>query len=155
MMKVEITKQRIIEDIRIKSHYDAQHIKDLEERDAARVDDEDVDEITRDLINAVSSLYGVAGRYLEKDTTYMAGDALSLPATIVFKFSFAERRLDGKAQALADAIHSYLVNYTLSLFYNAAANADMAQKRAQMALADRTLVETLVFTKKAPYKMSN
>lgn len=153
-MKIELSKSELLFDIHNKSHLDVSDITDAEARYRVEAGTEKTAEVERSLVTSLSMLHQIAGRYLVTDMTYTAGNDIGLPSTIVLDFSFSERRLDGKAQALADAIHAYLVDNTLALFYNSVSDATLATKRAQLALTDSQLVQTLVYTKKPPYQLS-
>lgn len=151
-MRIEIVTQRIIEDMMIKSHLESQAIKDLADRDYVRIDEEDMDEVRRDIVSASASLANILQRYLRPDTSFLAEDAaLELTPTMVYDLAFSERRQSGKAQPLADAFHSYLVNLALSKFYESVNQNDMANKRRALAAADAELIENLIYRKLPPF----
>lgn len=150
-MRIEINKEELLFDIMNKSHGEVSVITDAEARYKVEAGTEKKDEIERDIITAITMLHPTIERYLVSDHTGIAENGAGLPQTIIFDFSFSERRLDGKAQALTDAVHAYLVDCTLGLFYASVGHTEFQAKRTQMALADAQLVERLVYTKKPPY----
>lgn len=154
-MKIEFSKKELLFDIMNKSHGEVSVITDAEARYKAEAGTEKTDEIERDLITSTSILYASIGRFLCGNLTPYADNGAGLPETLVYEFTFSERRLDGKAQPLADAIHAFLVDSTLGLFYNSVSASDLAVKRSGMAQADLQLVERLVYTKKQPYMTRN
>ncbi len=150
-MKIELSKKELLFDIMNKSHSEVSVITDAEARYKAEAGTEKADEIERDLITSMSLLYASIGRFLRSDLTTCAENGAGMPDTLVYEFTFSERRLDGKMQPLTDAIHAFLVDSTLGLFYNSVSASDIAAKRAQMAINDLQLVERLVYSKKQPY----
>lgn len=150
-MRIEISKSELLFDIRNKSHSDVSVITDAESRYLAEAGTEKNDEVLRDIASSLASLSTVTGRYLAQDVNAMASDTATLPTTLVFNFSFSGRKADGKAQPLANAIHEYLADNTLALFYNSVSQPDLAAKRERLAAQDLQLVDTLVHQKKAPY----
>lgn len=150
-MKIELSKNELLFDMMNKSHSEVSVITDAEARYKVEAGTEKKDELERDLITALSMLNPHISRYLVSDFTEDADNEAALPDTIVFEFSFAERRLDGKMQPLTDAIHAFLVDCTLGLFYASVAHTEFQTKRTQMAAADAQLVEQLIYTKRPPY----
>lgn len=150
-MRIELSKNELLFDIRNKSHNEVSVITDAEVRYRAEAGTDKLDEIERDIISSLATLSQIAGRYSAIDMTPYASNSAGLPDYLVLDFTFSERRLDGKAQALTDAIHSFLVDNTLALFYETVSLADFQTKRAAQAAIDAQLLEHLIFTKKPPY----
>ena len=154
-MRIEINKNELLFDIMNKSHGEVSVITDAEVRYKVEASTEKTDEIERDIITSMAMLHPYMERYLVSDHTGIAENGAGLPQTIVYEFSFSERRLDGKMQTLTDAIHAYLVDCTLGLFYASVGHTEFQTKRSQMAVADAQLVERLVYTKRPPYMTRN
>ena len=96
------------------------------------------------------SLRLMCSRFLRPSYDLVADDSLSSADAFVFSFTMGARRMAGKAQSLADAIHSYLVNATLGKVYADSNNTDMAQKRATLAQGDGQLILSLLNSKIPP-----
>lgn len=150
-MRIEISKNELLFDIRNKSHLEVAGISEADARYRVEAGSEKTDEIERDIITSLAYLDNIDIRYLNVDMTCMAENNAGLPDTIIIDLLFSERRLDGKVQPLTDAIHAFLVDNTLALFYASVSQGDLQTKRAGLAAADATLIENLIFKKKAPY----
>lgn len=150
-MRIELSKNELLFDIQNKSHSEVSVIADAEARYKVEAGTEKIAEIERDLITAMSTLYTQIGRYLRTNHAPYADNGAGLPDTLIYDFIFSERRLDGKMQPLTDAIHAYLVDCTLGIFYSSVGHVEFQKKHAEQAATDARLVETLIYTKKPPY----
>lgn len=150
-MRIELNKSELLFDIRNKSHAETASITDAESRYRVEAGTEKTDELERNIITSLSMLFQISGRYLRTDMSCFADNGAGLPDVLVFDFSFTERRMDGKAQPLADAMHAFIVENSLALFYESVAQNEFQTKHSQAAAINSLLVEKLIFTKKPPY----
>lgn len=150
-MVIELKKNELLFDMRNKSHSESSVITDMESRYRSEAGTEKTEELERDLVTSLSQLSSSIGRYLKMDMTSDADNGPGLPDFITLEFVMSERRLDGKVQALTDAIHAYLVENTLALFYASVDHKEFQAKHEKASAASLALVERLMFTKKPPY----
>lgn len=150
-MKIEFSKKELLFDMMNKSHSEVSVITDAEARYKVEAGSEKADELERDFITAMTMLNPHISRYLVSDFICRADNGAGLPEILVFEFSLSERRLDGKVQPLTDAIHAFLVDCTLGLFYASVAHTEFQKKRTEMAAVDAQLIEQLIYTKRPPY----
>lgn len=154
-MIIEFSKNELLFDIKNKSHSEVSVIPDAEARYKIEAGGEKTDELERDLITATSMLNPHISRYLVSDFRCHADNGAGLPEILIFEFSLSERRLDGKVQPLTDAIHAFLVDCTLGLFYGSVSNVELQKKRTEMAAVDAQIIERLIYTKRPPYMTRN
>lgn len=149
-MRIEININELKFDIRNKSHLDVSSISDAEARYRAEAGTEKMDEVERCIINAASSLATLVQDYLHPDFTATGTNGATLPQILVYELMFSERRQSGKAKPLAAAMHSYLVNMTLFIFYQSVGQVDIANKRNALAASDAAVITNLVYSKMPP-----
>ena len=150
MMTITIVTQSIIEDMKIKAHLEVQKIQNLKERDDARIDDEDMDEVNRDIVSASASLAKILQRFLSADSENISGGALSLPSTIEYELEFTSRRESGKEQQLADIFHAYLVDNALSRFFRSVSQFELASSHEALAREEEKNITEIINHKSAP-----
>lgn len=149
-MKVILNIEELLFDIRNKSHEECQSITDVEARFRSEAGNHKNEEIYRSLVEVNSSLTRMVRRYLMEFLPVEADDNAVLPQSFVYDFEISQRRSDNLTQPLADAMHSYLVHYTLAKFYATVSQTEFSNKHSTLTQAAATEVEELLFTKKPP-----
>lgn len=150
-MNIGLLTNELLTDIRNKSHEEcANTISDVEARYRTEAGNHKNEEVYRCMLEAASTLSHIVGRYLNDTAGFEADDSANIPDAFVYDLNFSERRMQGKAQAMADAMHSYIVHYTLSRYYITVAAPDLAKTHTELATAAATLVQRLMYTKKPP-----
>ena len=107
--------------------------------------------LLQSLREACARLRPVFGRFLEPDYEDAASDDLGTPESyITFSLRFSPRREAGKAQAMADIIHSYLVNSVLTKCYSEMSLMELAAKHETQSVSDAQALSLMVNTKIPP-----
>ena len=138
-MQIEINIQRVINDIRGKSHLELANIADATARYKMEAGTEKMGEIKRDLESAVSTVQDECFRFISNAAMDIATDEISADSEIVFTFVGGARRFDGKENAIANKIHEILVDLTLQKYYLSVSAGDLSkahEKQAEKELAE-------------------
>lgn len=150
-MRIVLNIEELLLDIRNKSHEEcASAIADVEERYKYEAGNHKNLELFRDVAEVGSSLSRLLHRYLVDYYQEEASNNDTLPESLVFELNLSERRLLGKAQPLADAMHQYMVHYTLAKYYATVNATDLSNKHSTLTQDAATQIEDLILTKKPP-----
>ena len=150
MIQIKLKKSELMFDIKDKSHLETAQIEDVTARYRIENGTEKQDEIERCLTECIARLTKLVFRYLKKAYVIEADDLLNIPEQYVFDFDLTEREGTGKAQAMADLMHDYIVSYTLAKFYASVSAGDLSNSRSALAMAAGNEITELLFTKAAP-----
>lgn len=148
-LTIIIDRSEVVKDIRLKSRGELALLTPEQRYPLEAGTDKD-DEIARDILLAVANIKRVLAKYLAMSDESFADDNLGVPQEFVFEFDISDRRLDGKAQAVADLMHSYIASMSLSRYYASTPNADLVAKHSGEALRIRDELSALLALKKAP-----
>lgn len=105
------------------------------------------------LVEARAALSRLLARFLAPvGCQRSAQDCQSFPDTFAFDLRLTTRRVNGKEQALADTIHSYLVNAALVRMHtdSGAAAADIAKAHQEQMLVAAQTLNSLLYSKIPP-----
>jgi hypothetical protein len=149
-MRIVLEVAELLFDIRNKSHEECASITDVEARYRAEAGHHKDEEIFRSLVGVNSSLTRLVRRYLVDSIALEADDNASIPDSFVYEFEISQRRADNLTQPMADAMHDYLVHYTLAKFYATVSQGDLSNKHSALTQAAATEIEELLYTKKPP-----
>ena len=149
-MRVILNVSELLFDIRNKSHEECAEIADAETRYRAEAGTHKNEELFRCLAEVGTALARTCIKYLDNYYQEEADDTLALPEALVYDLDFSERRAEGKAQPLADAMHSYAVHYTLAKYYATVSQGELSNKHSLLTNNAATAIKELLYTKKAP-----
>lgn len=149
-MKAILDKGELLFDIEETSRTETAQLTDAEARYRVQAGAQFREGLDRALTLSVSRLNTLVQRFLFPDATPVAGNDIVLPDQIVFDFDFSERRAQGKAQPLTDAMHAYLVHDTLAAHYRNTASGDLATVHVQSAEAAAAQIIGLIHSKTPP-----
>lgn len=153
-MRSVIEIREVLFDMKNKSHQEAALVADPEQRYLIEAGTEKDDELIRCIINSVSVVRARCSRFLAGcepvDCDNMPG--LDAESRVTFLFGYSARRSPSAAKTVTDRIHSFMVDYSLALFYEGTKQADSAAVRR--AEADRAIaeIEYLLYDKGAPQR---
>lgn len=150
-MTITLDTKELIFDIINKSHFEVASITDAEARYKAEAGTDKQEEVERALTSARASLDQLMYKYLVPDLDTEAINQPGVPQYLTYFLRMSDRRAAGKAQPLADAMHSYLVNLTLAKFYHSVDQEKLAGTREGLAAADAQLINTLINSKQPPF----
>jgi len=90
------------------------------------------------------------GKYYEAYCQEEADDSLGLADKFVYGLLMSPRREMGKAQAITDTIHSFLVNLVLAKVFTNAGLAELGAKHEAQYGADGAVLQQLIHSKRPP-----
>lgn len=148
---ITIKTASLLSDIRIKSKMNTDRIKDAEDRYAVRAAEENSDEQIQDLTEAWGALKALCRKFLDATEDTTGSDTFSnSTADKTLSFDVTERRTSNIADALAQAMHAYLLAGTLRRFYTSAMMPDMVTVYAASENAARDEIVNLLYRKQEP-----
>lgn len=116
----------------------------------AEVGSDKKDEINRCLRTALSTLTTTYVRFITEAFTLPVENTVEDIDVIKINLYGSDRRFGGKVEAIADALHSILVNLTLSQFYVSVGQPELSGMRANLATADIQILKKLLYSKQPP-----
>lgn len=148
-MVIELHKQEILNDLRSKSHYEVSQIDDAEARYKVEAGTEKMDEVNRCISEAASRLNGRCRRFLRDYQPSYVVDAVFSPDSFVIDLAISERRAINK-ESIAEAMHTFVVEYALSKFYVSMSQQELSNKHSLLAVDAGNLIDELLYTKLPP-----
>lgn len=149
-MVIELYTQELLNDIRTKSHQEVAGIEDVEARYRAEAGSEKMGDICRCLGEGVGKLRHRCIRFLREEITEVSDNLTTLPEKIVVDLALSERRAIGKGEPLRMAMHSLVVEYTLSKFYSDVSQMELSNKHSAQALDADRQIDELLYSKVPP-----
>lgn len=150
MANITISYSEVLFDLRNKNKEEVRFIQEPQARYLAEARTDKSDEVSRCIKEAFSQVASLYVRFVKNDFDADATDDLGSIEDLSLVLELSERRSYGKAQVIADTIHSLVVNHALSKFYNTIQQPDLAAKRAALAMEDTKLLNKLFFEKLPP-----
>ena len=150
-MTITLYASKIIEDIKAKSHDEVAEIADKDMRYRAEAGSEKMAQIKDCLRIAGSRLSQRCLRFLVNGYSEQSDNSAQDAWSFTFEFDFGSgRRADGKSGPLTEAMHTFMVEYSLMKFYSNVSQSELSNKHGILALEAGDLVETLLYTKLPP-----
>lgn len=148
-MLVTLDIERIIRDIRTKSHLEVANVADPSVRYRVEAGSEKISEIRRNVAGAVSSLVNDCYRFLDMPGTDEADDEI-VGDKVVLDVSAGPRRVAGKEKAFAQKIHEIVVDLAMQKFYVSVSQIEMSKAHAAQADAGKAELLTMLRRKRPP-----
>ena len=149
-MVIELYTIEILSRIRATSHREVAAIPDADARYLAEAGTEKAEELNRCVTDAASRLYGRCSRFLSQSYETRKDNFSLLPDSYVYDFILSERRAVGKAEPLAEAMNTFMVEYALSKFYSIVNQGDLSNKHSLLAIDAGNQIDQLLYTKQPP-----
>lgn len=149
-MKITLYVNNILYDLKTKNLNETSGIADAEQRYRAQAGSEKDDELKRDILNAAALLSSTMMRFLAHTFSTEADNSAYLGDAIVYDFAPSERRQINRIPAIADLLHSFIVNMALSRFYETVALYDLAKERSRLAGEDMAALQPVMYEKLPP-----
>lgn len=151
-MTIEITLKRneILFDIHNRSHHECLNIADVEERYRKEAGSDKAEELNRFIAESVSELRSLLYRWIADDYRQDADDVPEDKSDIMFALSMSTRRAAGKAAALPEKMHDFIVNRTLGRFYASVGEADLSSLHAGISADAATHIEQVIYRRNEP-----
>lgn len=150
-MEIIINIDEILFDIRNKSHEECSAaIADAEARFRAEAGNHKNEELYRSLRSVHAALQRRVVRFLRNSHEKTGANDMYIPTSFVYEFEMSERRAQGKVQALADAMHDYLVHYTLAKFYATVTQGELSNKHSLLTGECEAEIMAILYDKMPP-----
>lgn len=150
---ITIKTASLLSEIRVKSFMNTERIKDAEERYAVRAGEENNSEQQQAFQDAWRELLSICKKFIDYTSSSSANDTLGTGTEDkTVTFDFAEPAGQSIYDALAQAMHEYLVSGTLRRFYTSASMPDLVKMYAtQENAAHASIIELIHYR---PYPAS-
>lgn len=147
---VNISRASVMSDMRVKSHAEVASIADPTERYLAEAGTEKAEELNQCITDATAEVTAALRTFLAASATYTADDDYDDTEDITFTLSVTGRKASGLAEALAKAIHAFIVDSALDKFYTSVARADLAQRHAAHLAPELSVIDNLIYRRSNP-----
>jgi len=149
-MTIELNIETMLLALRQKSHLEVQDIADVVARDNARAGLDKIDEINRNIKDGIAQVSRRCWRFLKDDRAMVAVNTDDMPQTVAFDLRLSERRGTNKAEPLAAAMQSLIIEYALAEFYVTVNHSELSKVHSLAAMDAGNMIEELLYTKKPP-----
>lgn len=149
-MVITLTTAEIVKRVKAVSHREVAEIADTEARYRAEAGSEKIGMLNLCMDDAKRRLCSVCRRFLRATRNESAGNIEAIPNNYVFEFTLSERRATNSAEPLAEAMNTFMVEYTLSKFYSNVSQGDLSNKHSLLAVEAGDQIQQILFTKMPP-----
>lgn len=137
--------------MKVKSHSEVAHIPDDKARYLAELGSEKEAEAQQCITDASNEV----AAFIRPLLTFSSGsetatDAYDTAASIVYTLSVTARKASGMANALAKAIHAYIVDAALAKFYGSVAQGDLAEIHRVRLASELADINNIIYRRKNP-----
>lgn len=148
-MRITISIEGIIKDIRTKSHLEVASIADPSARYRVEAGTEKLSEVKRDIADAVSTLVERCYRFLDMPGIDGVNDAIT-DKDVILNLTAGPRRMEGKEKALAQKIHEIIVDLSMQKFYVSVLQPELSKVHLSQANAGIAELEEMLRRKRPP-----
>lgn len=149
-MTITITYSEVLFDLQNKNREEVRGIEEPQARYLAEAGSDKMDEIVRCIQESLSNVKTILLRFTSVTDMSDESDMLRDPNDILLGFELSARRGAGKSQMIADAVHSLIVNLSLSKFYSTINQTELMAKRDELAKSDAAVLNKLLYEKLPP-----
>ena len=152
-MKITISTEELIYNIKSKSHTEVARIADPEQKYIAEAGTDKLDEIRRCALEGKAEMESLIFRFLAPETASdktIENTDVSLGNTFEFEFVGTPRRYTGKATAIRDQVFALLTNLAMAKFYISVNQIALSNARRSLANDALAMLERLLYTKRTP-----
>ena len=149
-MVIVLKTDELIKRIKTISHDEVAEIADIEARYRAEAGTEKMGEINNCIADAYARLLSACRRFLSSTSMEGRDNVTTIPAQYSFEFALSERRSLGKADALAEAMNTFMVEHALSKFYSMVGQSELSNKHSLAAIDAGNQIDTALYTKLPP-----
>ena len=147
---INIKRANLIADMKVTSHSEATALADPQERYLAELGSDKLELAHQCITDAATE----AGSVLRRFLTGFYGDETATDnydtADIVYVLSVTARKAPGLADALAKAVHAYVVDSALDKYYVSVSRPDMAQRHRDRLASHLTVIDGLLHRRTSP-----
>lgn len=148
-MKISINYSELLFDITNKNRSEVQFLEPAL-RYRAEIGTDKEEEVKRCLLGSLATLTASYSRFFKDYVVVPADNTLLIPEIIEIDLLGSERRLGGKMSAIANGIHSILVNMTLSQYYLSVGQVELSSQRDNITAAEVQVLKKLLYSKTPP-----
>lgn len=149
-MVIELYDDVLVKDMKTKSHYEVSEIPDAEARYRAEAGTEKEGEIHKCINEGASRLMHRCLRFLRNYYVDKRDNEEDPKTAYTYDFVLSERRSLGKAEPLAEAMNTFVVEYALSKFYATVSQGDLSNKHSLLAVDAGNRIDELLYYKLPP-----
>ena len=151
-MTITITlgRSNVIDDMRVKSHFEAAAISDAEERYIVEAGSEKASELNQSVTDAFAEVSSIVRQFITGEATASANDSYRAAGDLVLVLEVPARKSTALAVPLADALHKYAVDSALVKFYHAVSRPNFGDMHERELVTDKANIDILLFTKQEP-----
>ena len=150
-LTITISRQSVVDDVRIKSHQQAETIADATVRYKIEAGTEKLEDIHQSINDAAADVAAVLRPFLTSLTvTASANDNYDDSYALAFMLDVTPRKQTALAKPLALAIHKYIVDATLEKFYRDVNSPELATLHSKMMEPDIGAIENLIYRRAKP-----
>lgn len=148
---VNISRSGVMSDMRVKSHAEVASIADPTERYLAEAGTEKTEELNQCITDATAEATAALRTFMTGfGDALTADDYYDTTEDITFALSVTERKAAGLSEALAKAIHAYIVESALDKFYTSVARPELAQRHAARLATALSVIDNLIYRRSQP-----
>lgn len=149
-MEIKLNIERIIKDIRTKSHLEVAAVAEPTARYRFEAGTEKMGEIKRDVAAAVSTLVQECYRFLDMPGIDDVDNDITDADELLFVITAGPRRTNGKEKALAQKLHEVIVDLSLYKFYASVSAPDLSKTHSTLASTGINELEGMLRNKRPP-----
>ena len=146
---ITINRSNVLADMKVKSHAEVALIADPKERYLAELGTEKEQEAQQCITDAATEVRSVLRQSLLETASSSATDPYDTGA-ITYPLSVTARKAPGLADALAKAIHAYIVDSALDKFYTSVSRADFAERHRARTASALTVISNIIYHRANP-----
>ena len=148
---VNITRSSVLADMKVTSHAEVASIEDDKARYLAELGSEKEQLAQQCITDAATEVHSVLRRFLAGFSgTETAADSYDTTATITYTLSVTARKSPGMADALAKAVHAYIVDSALARFYDGVSRPDFAERHRSNLAFELAVMDNILYKRKNP-----
>ena len=142
---ITISRTSVLADMEVTSHGEVALLTDPRERYLSELGSEKAQEAQQCITDASAEVNSVLRPFLSGSDTTTANDNYVGSGSISYTLDVTARKANGLADALAKAIHAYIVDSALDKFYTAVSRPDFAERHRNRLASEVTVISNLIY----------
>lgn len=147
---ISISRASVLADMRVTSHAEVAGIGDDKARYLSELGTEKLQEANQCITDAATEVTGILRPHLAGTTATTASDPYDTTATIVYALQVPPRKVPGLADAMAKAIHAYIVDSALGRYYVSVSRPDLAEPHRARLSGEMATMDNILYRRAAP-----
>ena len=146
---ITISRASVLADMEVTSHGEVALLADPRDRYLSELGTEKEQEAQQCITDAATEVNSVLRPFLSGSAASSATDTYDT-GTIAYVLSVTTRKAYVLADALAKAVHAYIVDSALDKFYTAVSRPDFAERHRSRLASDVTVISNLIYHRAKP-----